>query len=83
MECKAIQVGSSDRNLKTIEIDHRLQCPIKVDRTNWLNGINVGHTFSLNRTSRNELSVIRIDQVLNWDMNLEFKCCFVDGRFFY
>ena len=80
--CKQVHVGSSEINSKKIIIDCTLNCPITVDKTNWLNKDDNGDIYSVAK-SGSQITVTRTDnQNLGWTNDLKFRCCVHDGNLF-
>ena len=80
--CKQVHVGKSGTNSKMIIIDSSLNCPITVDKTNWLNKDDNGDTYSVAK-SGSQITVTRTDnQNLGWTNDLKFRCCVHEGNLF-
>ena len=78
--CKPVHVGSSEKRSKTMIIDSMLDCPITVDKTNWLNEKDYGDTYSVTKSGI-QIAVTRTDnQNQGWANDLEFRCCLYDGN---
>ena len=70
-----------------IVIDSGLNCPIAVDKTNWLNNDDNGDIYSIAETG-SQITVTRTDKTSSanlhrgWGNDLKFECCSDDGNFY-
>ena len=80
--CKKVHVGKSGTNSKMVIIDSGLNCPITVNKTNWLNEDDNGDIYSVMK-SGSQITVTRTDKSgIGWANDLKFRCCFHDGNLF-
>ena len=61
-------------------MNNGFQCPLKVDKTNWLSGDTYDDTFSVAQAG-NTITVTRTDANHGWGLNLSFQCCRTKGKF--
>ena len=65
-----------------VRIDSGLNCPITVNKTNWLNDDDYGDIYSVAK-SGSQITVTRTDAPNDgWANDLKFRCCFHDGNLF-
>ena len=63
-------------------IDSGLNCPMTVDKTNWLNEEDYGDIYSVTKSGI-QITVTRTDnQNQGWANELEFRCCPYHGNSF-
>ena len=74
-ECQEVGIGSNSGGKKTVYLDKKFECPMKVSKANWLGGDSYDDTFEI-MSNKDTIVVTRTDSPgSGWGMNLRVKCC--------